>query len=105
MKKNRSKKQQNEFLIPLHPLTNFEIETYYQKEPKFYGVYLKDNLPRIKDGTFVINLDEYSDIGTHWVALYVINNDGTYFDFFGVEYIPKTIRTFIDNKNIKTKNR
>ena len=51
---------------------------------------------------YVIHLDEYSDIGTHWVAFYVINNDVTYFDSFGVEHIPKDIRTFIGNKNIKT---
>ena len=49
----------------------------------------------------MINLDEYSDIGTHWVVLYVSNNDVTYFDSFGVEHIPKEIKTFISNKNIK----
>ena len=50
----------------------------------------------IKDEAFVINLDEYSNIGTHWVALYVQNNNVTYFDSFGVEHIPKEIKTFID---------
>ena len=44
---------------------------------------------------YIINLYEYSDIGTHWVALYVQNNDVTYFDSFGVEHIPKEIKTFI----------
>ena len=52
-------------------------------------------------GAYVINLDEYSDIGTHWVALYVLNNV-IYFDSFGVENIPKEIKVFISNKNIKT---
>ena len=66
------------------------------------GVYSKYNLTEIKDGAYVINLDEYSDIGTHWVALYVHNDDVTYFDSFGVEHIPKEIKTFINNKNIKT---
>ena len=57
------------FLILPHPLTNFEIQKYYQKEPRFNGVYARDNLPdKIKDGAYVINLDEYSDIGTHWIA-------------------------------------
>ena len=88
--------------MPPHPLTNFEIQKYYKNEPRFNGVYSRDNLPKIKDGAYVINLDEYSDIGTHWVALYVQNNDVTYFDSFGVEHIPKEIRTFIYNKNIKT---
>ena len=85
-----------------HPLTNFEIQKYYQNESRFNGVYSRDNLPKIKDGAYVINLDEYSDIGTHWVALYVQNNDVTYFDSFGVEHIPKEIKTFIKNKNLKT---
>ena len=88
--------------MPPHPLTNFEIQKYYQNEPRFNGVYSRDNLPKIKDGAYVINLDEYSDIGTHWVALYIQNNDVTYFDSFEVEHIPKEIRTFIGNKNIKT---
>ena len=50
---------------------------------------------------YVINLDEYSDIGTHWIALYALNNNVTYFDSFGVEHIPKEIKNFIGNKNIK----
>ena len=86
----------NGFLIPPHSLTNFEIQKYYQNEHRFNGVYSRDNLPRIKDGAYVINIDEYFDIGTHWVALYVINNDVTYFDSFGVEYILKEIKTFIN---------
>ena len=57
---------------------------------------------KVKDGAYVINLDEYSDIGTHWIALYVKNNVVTYFDSFGVEHIPKEIKTFIKNRNIKT---
>ena len=76
--------------MPHHLLTNIEIQKYYQNEPKFNGVYSRDNLPKIKDGAYIINLDEYSDIGTHWVALY-LNNDNnvvTYFDSFGVEHIP-----------------
>ena len=85
-----------------HPLTNFEIMKYYENESRFNGVYSRDNLPnKIKDGTYVINLDEYSDIGTHWIALYVKDNDTTYFDSFGVEHIPKEIKVFIKNKNIK----
>ena len=76
-------------------MTNFEIQKYYQNEPRFNGVYSRDNLPKLKDGAYVINLDEYSHIGTHWLALYVRNNDITYFDSFGVEHIPKEIKTFI----------
>ena len=54
--------------MPPHPLTNFEIQKYYQNESRFNGVYSRDNLPKIKDGAYVINLDDYSDIGTHWVV-------------------------------------
>ena len=88
--------------MQLHPLTNFEIQRYYQNEPRFCGVYVRDNLPKIKDGASIINIVEYSDIETHWIALYVLNNDVTYFDSFGVEHIPKEIKTFIGNKIIKT---
>ena len=81
--------------MPPHPLTNFEIQRYYQNQTKFNGVYSGDNLPnKIKDGAYIINLDEYSDIGTHWVALCVSNNNVTYFDSFGVEHIPKKKKIF-----------
>ena len=91
------------FLVPPHPLPHpkFEIQKYYENESKFNGVYSRDNLPnKIKDGAYVINLDEYFDIGTHWVALYVKNNDITYFESFGVEHIPKEIIKFIGYKNV-----
>ena len=86
-----------------HLLTNFEIQKYYQNEPRFNGVYSRDNLSvEIKDGAYKINLDEYHDIRTHWVPLYVQNNYVTHFDSFGVEHIPNEIKIFINNKNIKT---
>ena len=85
-----------------YPLINFETQKY-QNEPRFNDVYSRDNLTEIKNGAYVINLDEYSDIGTHLVALCVNNNDVTCFGSFCVEHIPKEIKEFIDNKNIKTK--
>ena len=88
--------------MPPHPLTNFEIQKYYQNEPRLNGVYSRDNLPdKIKDGAYLINLDEYSDAGTHWIALYALNINVSYFDSFGVEHISKEIIKFIGNKNIK----
>ena len=82
-----------------HPLTNFEIQEYYQNEPRFNAVFSRDNLPNtIKNGAYVINLGQYRDIGTHWVALYVHNKTVTYFDSFGVEHIPKEIIKFIGNE-------
>ena len=78
--------------LPPHPLTNSEIQEYYQNEPRFNGVFSRDNLPNsIKNRPYVINLDEYNDIGTHWVALYVNNKIVTYFDSFGVEHILKKL--------------
>ena len=65
------KKKKLNLLLPFHPLTNFEISEYYKNEPKFNGVYSRDNLPKtIKKGAYVINLDEYTDIDTHWIALF-----------------------------------
>ena len=85
-----------------YPLTNFEILKYYDNESRFNGVYSRDNLPnKIKDGAYVINLDEYSDIGNHWIASYVKNNI-TYFDSFGVEHIPKKIKAFINRPSSST---
>ena len=78
-----------------HPLTNFEIQEYYQNEPRFNGVFSRDNLPNnnIKSGAYVINLDEYRDIGRKTMI---------YFDSFRVKHIPKEIMKFIGNKNIIT---
>ena len=59
------------FLMLPHPLTNFEIQKYYKNEPKLNGVFSRNNLPewnsteKIKDGTCIINLDEYANVGTH----------------------------------------
>ena len=57
--------------MPRHPLTNLEIQKYYENEPRFNGAFSRDNLPKkIKDGAYVINLDEHKDTGTHWIALF-----------------------------------
>ena len=88
--------------MPPHPLTNFERQKYYHNQPRFNGLFSRDNPPKIKDGAYLINLDEYFDIGTHQIALYVLNNHVIYFDSFGAEHIPNEIKAFIDNKNIKT---
>ena len=89
------------FLMPPHPLTNFEIQRYYQNEPRFNGVFSRNNLPKkIKDGAYVINLDEYVDVGTHWIALFCNRNEIVYFDSFSVEHVPEEIKEFVRNKNI-----
>ena len=80
------------FLMLPHPLTNFEIQKYYKNEPRFRGVFSRNNLPKkIKDGTYIINLDEYKYVGTHWIALFCNKNNIIYFDSFDAEHIPKEI--------------
>ena len=87
-------------LLPFHPLTNIEISEYYASEPRFNGVYSRNDLPnKIKKGTDVINLNEYENIGTHWISLFVKANKVIYFDSFGIEHIPKEINKFINNNN------
>ena len=61
--------------MPRHPLTVFEVPKYYQNEPKFNGVYSRNNLPKIKDRAYVVNLDEFKSIGNHWIALYLNGNN------------------------------
>ena len=83
---------------------NFEIQKYYQNKPKFNGVYSRDNLhDKIKDGAYVIILDEYSDNRAYWITLNILNNNVTYFDGFAVERISKEIKIFIGNKNLQAK--
>ena len=90
------------FLMPPHPLINFKIQKYYQNEPKFNGVFSRNNLPKkIKVRAYVINLDEYADVGTHWITLFCNKNEMVYFDNFGVEHVPEEIKKFLGNKNIK----
>ena len=77
-------------LIPAYLFTNIGMQKYNQNEFRFNGVYSRDNLPKkVKDVAYVINLDEYAGIGTHWVAFYVVNNNVTCFDRFGIEHIQK----------------
>ena len=96
-------------LIPFHPLTNFEIIDYFKDERIFNGVFSRNNLPKIKKGAYVINLDHNKNIGTHWVVTFMKENEVIYFDSFGVENIPEeimkvteSVTRFSGNKNIKT---
>ena len=80
------------FLIPPHTLKNFEIQKYCKNEPRF-NVFSRNILPqKIKDGAYVIHLDEYADVGTHWIALFCNRNQIVYFDSFGVEHVPEEIK-------------
>ena len=76
---------------------------YYQNEPRLNGIYSRDNSPdKIKNGAYLMNLDEHSDIGTHWIELYATTKTVTYFDNFGVARISKEIKKFINKKNRTT---
>ena len=96
-----TKKKLN-LLLPFHALTNIEISEYYKNEPRFNGVYSRNNLPnKLKKGAYVITLDEYENTGTHWVSLFVKTKYTVYFESFGVEHIPKDINKF-NNNDIKS---
>ena len=93
--------------MPPHPLTNFEIQKYYENEPRFNGVYSRNNHPeKIKEINlvykpwYVINLDEYADVGTHWIASFCNRNEIVYFHSFGAEHVPEEIKEFFGNENI-----
>ena len=58
------------FVIPPHPLINFEIQKYYKNEPTFNSVFARNNLPKKKDWAYIINLGEYTNLGTNWIALF-----------------------------------
>ena len=94
-------------LAPFHPLTNFEIQEHLKDEKRFNSVYSRNNLPKLKNGTYAIILDHSKNTGTHWVVIFVKEDTVIYFDSFGVEYIPQEImekieHSFLGNKNIKT---
>ena len=88
--------------MSLYPLTEFEVQKYYQHEPKFNGLYSKNKLTKIKGWSICNNIDAFKSIATHWIALYVNGNTVIYFDSFGGEHIPKEIEKFIGTKSIIT---
>ena len=86
--------------MPTPPLTNFEIQKNYKNEPRFNSVFSKTSLPKsnfieyysikkIKDRAYIINLDEYANVG---LLYFVKKNEIIYFDSFGVEYITEEIK-------------
>ena len=87
------------FVTLPHPLTNIEIQEYYQNEARFNGVYSSDSLPTtIKDGAYVINLDEYAYVGTHWMSLYNSNTKIIYFDILVLNMFLKKLENLLSIK-------
>ena len=80
------------FLMPPHSVTNFEIKSIIRMNQD-----LKESfqeiicLKKIKDAAYVINLDEYGDVGTHWISLFCDGSEIVYFNSFGVEHVPEEI--------------
>ena len=88
--------------MPPHPLTNFEIQKHFQIGPRFNGVYSRDNIPnKIKDGAYMIKLDEYADVSTHLIPLYCKNDEIVYCNRFGDEHVPEETEKTFQHKNIK----
>ena len=87
------------FLMPLHPLTNFEIKRYSPNESRFNGVFSRNNLPKkIKDGAYVINLDEYVHVATHWIALFCNRNEIVYFNVLVLNMFLKKLNNLLGIK-------
>ena len=72
-------------------LSNIEITEYFNYVARFNGIFSRNNLPKIKDCGYVINLDDKKSTGTHWVSLFIDRNTAVYCDSFGIEYIPEEV--------------
>ena len=82
-------------------MTNFETMDYFKDVKGFNRVFSRNNLPKLKNGAYIINLHHAENTGTHWVVIYFLKNEVIYFDSFGVEYIPKEIMEKIKIKTLK----
>ena len=100
--KRQDYEKKNGFLMSSHPLTDFVIKNINKMNLDLMVFIQEIVYKRYIINIYITNLYEYSDTGTHWVALYVQNNGVTYFDSFRVEHILKEIKTFISNENVKT---
>ena len=88
------------FLVLLRPSSNIDITKYFNYESRFNGVFSRNNLPRIKDGAYVINLDDKKSKETNWISLFIDRNTALHFDSFGIEYIPQEVLSKIKDKSI-----
>ena len=97
---------ENDMIFNAASYFNLGIQKYYENEPRFNGVYSRNNLPKIRDWAYVTNLGKHKSKGAHWKALYVngnnvwASNNAAYFDSVGVEHILKEIKKFIGKRNI-----
>ena len=82
-------------------LNNIETANYFKCKSRFNSVFSINNLPRIKDGAYVRNLDEKYSKGTHWVSLFIDRNISACFDTVGIEYIAQEVLKKIRDKGIE----
>ena len=82
-------------------LNKIDIANYFKYGPRFNSVFSIINLPRIKDGSCVINLDDKDSKGTHWVSLFIDRNIAAYFDSFRIEYITQEVLNKIRDKEME----
>ena len=75
---------------------------YFKNVKGFNGVFSRNNLPELKSGAYIINLDHSENTGTHWIVIILKKDEVIYFDSFGVEYIPREIMKRVKYKNIKS---
>ena len=81
------------FIMPPHTLTNFEIQKYYENDGVYLMVFILETIQNKEwNGANVINLDEYADVGTHWIVLFCNRSEIVYFDSFGVQHVPEDVK-------------
>ena len=79
--------------MPPHTLTNFEIQKYYENDGVYLMVFILETIQnKERNGANVINLDEYADVGTHWIVLFCNRSEIVYFDSFGVQHVPEDVK-------------
>ena len=88
------------FLVSLYSLNDININNCFNYDPGFNGVFSRNNLPRIKDRAYVVNLDDRNSKGMHEISLFIDRNLVAYFDSFGIEYIPQEVLNKIKDKSI-----
>ena len=81
-------------------MSNIKITKYFNYRHRFNGIFSRDNLTRIKNETFIINIDDKQSIGAHWVSLFTDRNTTMYFDSLSIEYIPQEVLIKIKDKSI-----
>ena len=86
--------------MSLHVLSKIKITKYFNCGPRFNGGFSTDNLSKIKDGIYVINLDDKKSKGSYWIPFFIDKNAAVYFDSSGIEYILQEILNKIKYKSI-----